>query len=57
VKRNPLPEEAVISQRQLAAGITVPVFTSSKLVAVKVKVGNRAGSIHCIYLVSKSVEN
>jgi hypothetical protein len=43
VKRNPVAEKAVISKRELAAGNMVPVFTSSKLEAVKLKVCNRTG--------------
>jgi hypothetical protein len=45
-----MAEEAVISKRELAAGYMVPMFTSSKLAAVKLEAGNRIGSIHCVYL-------
>jgi hypothetical protein len=37
-------------QNRASSREKVPVFTSSKLEAVKLKVGNRTGSIHCVYL-------
>jgi hypothetical protein len=42
-ERRPSAEEAVISKRKLAAGNRIPTFTSSKLEAVNLKVGNRKG--------------
>ena len=48
----------MISKRELAAGNMIPVFTSSKLEAVKLQVGNRTGSFTAfIWVESFSVEN